>query len=290
MLTPALCRELYEASLDSVQVTLYSADDSHPQHAGRAARFCGTPSRASAARWRRGLNVSVNTPLCKPEPGLCRHAHAGPQPGRALCHCSGLIPAGRAESTASPRHPPDARRTGRCAAHRAGRRRPLGHGTGFQQAPGWLDDGTLRALGFAQTPALRGVPVQHGHCAGRHRTALPELAARPGAGQHPAPAVAAHLGFADLPPHPPPKRQNAPRLPRWGPPRSKRRASHERTDPPAPRRRACAPRQPPRCFCAWLPRGCARPGPTLTASAATPSRWTRAPTAAPTSPMTSTGR
>ena len=62
MLTPALCRELYEASLDSVQVTLYSADEATHNTLVGAAGFA-TPSRASAARWRRG-SMSASTRRC----------------------------------------------------------------------------------------------------------------------------------------------------------------------------------------------------------------------------------
>lgn len=53
MLTSALCRELADASLDSVQVTLYSADEAiHNTLVGAPAMR--TPSAASAMRWRRG--------------------------------------------------------------------------------------------------------------------------------------------------------------------------------------------------------------------------------------------
>lgn len=53
MLTSALCRELADASLDSVQVTLYSADEAiHNTLVGAPA--IRTPSAASAMRWRRG--------------------------------------------------------------------------------------------------------------------------------------------------------------------------------------------------------------------------------------------
>ena len=211
MLTPALCRELYEASLDSVQVTLYSADEATHNTLVGAAGFADTVAGIRSAV-EAGLNVSVNTPLCSLNRDYAATLTLAHSLGVRYATCSGLIPAGARREHGQPRHPPDARRTGRCAAHRAGRRRPLGHGTGFHK-PRLAGRRHAARVGLCADPALRGVPVQHGHCAGRHRTALPELAARPGAGQHPAPAVAAHLGFADLPPHPPPKRQNAPRLP-----------------------------------------------------------------------------
>ena len=50
MLTSALCRELADASLDSVQVTLYSADEAIHN------TLVGAPGYADtiAMRWRRG--------------------------------------------------------------------------------------------------------------------------------------------------------------------------------------------------------------------------------------------
>ncbi len=39
LLTPALCQKLYEASLDSVQVTLYSHDKDIPQRPGGCRRL-----------------------------------------------------------------------------------------------------------------------------------------------------------------------------------------------------------------------------------------------------------
>ncbi len=62
--TPDLCRELYEASLDSVQITLYSWDSGiHDSLVGRKGGFYGTTRHPNALN--AGLNVSVNTPLCR---------------------------------------------------------------------------------------------------------------------------------------------------------------------------------------------------------------------------------
>ena len=63
LLTPELCRRLYEASLDSVQVTLYSADAAVHNTLVGAPGFDDTVQgirNAVAA----GLMTSVNTPLC----------------------------------------------------------------------------------------------------------------------------------------------------------------------------------------------------------------------------------
>lgn len=65
LLTPGLCHDLYEASLDSVQITLYSWDETvHNRLVGVSTGFCNTVKglrNALAAE----LNVSVNTPLCR---------------------------------------------------------------------------------------------------------------------------------------------------------------------------------------------------------------------------------
>ena len=63
LLTPELCRRLYGASLDSVQVTLYSHDPAVHNALVGAEGFDDTVTgirNAVAA----GLSVSVNTPLC----------------------------------------------------------------------------------------------------------------------------------------------------------------------------------------------------------------------------------
>lgn len=63
MLTPELCAGLYEASLDSVQVTLYSAEGNiHNQLVGTNG-FNDTVQGIRHAV-EAGLIVSVNTPLC----------------------------------------------------------------------------------------------------------------------------------------------------------------------------------------------------------------------------------
>ena len=63
LLTPELCAKLYDASLDSVQVTLYSAEGNiHNQLVG-VNGFNDTVQGIRHAV-EAGLIVSVNTPLC----------------------------------------------------------------------------------------------------------------------------------------------------------------------------------------------------------------------------------
>lgn len=63
-LTPALAESLREAGLDSVQITLYSSDNEVHNSLVGASRFTDTVAGIRAAL-EAGLDVSVNTPLCR---------------------------------------------------------------------------------------------------------------------------------------------------------------------------------------------------------------------------------
>lgn len=104
-LTPQLCRRLYEASLDSVQVTLYSWDEeTHNRLVGVPANpdtgFRKTVQGITNAL-EAGLNVSVNTPLCRDNRDY--QATLGYLKGLGICYvtCSGLIETGNASSDTS---------------------------------------------------------------------------------------------------------------------------------------------------------------------------------------------
>ncbi len=107
--------------------------------------------------------------------------------------CSGLIPAGNAETAAS-------RAVRLTSAELEDVLRPAmeyAAANGMEinfTSPGWLPEETLRTLGFTN-PQLRRLSVQHGDCAGRHRAALPELADRQGTGNM-LRTLAAHLATA----------------------------------------------------------------------------------------------
>ena len=100
MLTSMMCKDLHAASLDAVQITFYSADaDIHNALVG-VDGYTDTVNgikNALAA----DLNVSLNTPLCslnRDYLSVVRFAH---ELGVRYLTCSGLIPAGNAESDAS---------------------------------------------------------------------------------------------------------------------------------------------------------------------------------------------
>ena len=100
LLTPQLCRALAEASLDSVQVTLYAADaEAHNA-------LVGAPGFDETVRGIRnavdaGLIVSVNTPLCSLNRDYAATLRFAAALGVRYATCSGLIPSGGAEGAES---------------------------------------------------------------------------------------------------------------------------------------------------------------------------------------------
>ncbi|MBQ3532345.1 MAG: radical SAM protein, partial [Oscillospiraceae bacterium] len=151
LLTPALCRELYEASLDSVQVTLYAADaDTHNALVG-APGFDDTVQGIRNAV-EAGLIVSINTPLCslnRDYAATLRFVHSL---GVRYATCSGLIPSGDAlgeDSRATALNAEDLAAILREATAAAA---ALGMELDFT-SPGWLDEPTLRSLGLQLIPS-----------------------------------------------------------------------------------------------------------------------------------------
>lgn len=109
MLTSLLCRDLFDASLDSVQVTLYSADEGTHNTLVGAAGYTDTVNgiqNALAA----GLHVSLNTPLCSLNRDYRATVEFAHSLGIRYLSCSGLIPAGGAacEASRATRLTPDA--------------------------------------------------------------------------------------------------------------------------------------------------------------------------------------
>lgn len=100
LLSEELCKNLYKASLDSVQVTLYSYDkDIHNELVG-GNHFDETIQgikNAVAA----GLDVSVNTPLCSKNSDYVNTVVFASKLGVKFFSCSGLIPSGNATKEAS---------------------------------------------------------------------------------------------------------------------------------------------------------------------------------------------
>lgn len=151
MLTPHLCKELADASLDAVQVTLYSADEAVHNTLVGAPGYADTVAgirNAVAA----GLHVSLNTPLCSLNRDYRATLALAKDLGVRYLTCSGLIPAGGAQTEAS-------RATRLSPVELAGILREamdFARQNGLEVAftsPGWLPDETLLGLGFSQIPS-----------------------------------------------------------------------------------------------------------------------------------------
>ena len=100
LLTTPMCRELYEASLDAVQVTLYSWDAAVHNELVGAPGFEDTVSGIRNAL-EAGLNVSINTPLCSKNADYRKTLEFIHDLGVRYVTCSGLIPAGGAKTEKS---------------------------------------------------------------------------------------------------------------------------------------------------------------------------------------------
>ena len=100
LLTETLCRDLREASLDAVQVTLYSDDPAVHNELVGADHFDDT-IRGIRNAVAAGLNVSINTPLCTKNRDWKGLLRLGKELGVRYYTCSGLILTGEAAGGAS---------------------------------------------------------------------------------------------------------------------------------------------------------------------------------------------
>lgn len=100
LLTEELCKKLYAASLDSVQVTLYSADAQVHNTLVGTDGFDDTVQgiRNTLAA---GLNLSINTPLCSVNKNYIQTLAFAHKLGVRYVTCSALIPSGNALGEAS---------------------------------------------------------------------------------------------------------------------------------------------------------------------------------------------
>ena len=151
LLTPELCRRLYEASLDSVQVTLYSHDPAVHNALVGAEGFDDTVTgirNAVAA----GLSVSVNTPLCSLNTDYAATVRFVHELGVRYVTCSGLIPSGSAEGAESratcltEEQLTDVLRRAVTVAEELGMEMDF-------TSPGWLKEETLRSMGLTLVPS-----------------------------------------------------------------------------------------------------------------------------------------
>lgn len=100
LLTKKLCKELYEASLDSVQVTLYSNNPEIHNKLVGAPNFDKTVQGIKNAI-QAGLNVSINTPLCSLNKDYVSTLIFAKDLGVIYASSSGLIVTGNAKKEES---------------------------------------------------------------------------------------------------------------------------------------------------------------------------------------------
>ena len=151
LLTPELCRQLYEASLDSVQVTLYSADPAIHNALVGAEGFDDTVAgiRSAVAA---GLSVSVNTPLCSVNSDYVATLRFVHGLGVRYVTCSGLIPSGSALGTESRATALTEQQLTDVLSAAVKTAEELEMEIDFT-SPGWLKEETLRALGLTLIPS-----------------------------------------------------------------------------------------------------------------------------------------
>ena len=100
LLTEELCQKLYQASLDSVQVTFYSVNsEEHNQLVG-APNWEKTVTGIKNAI-KAGLPISINTPLCSTNKNYLETLKYLNELGIKYVSCSGLIVTGNAKTEAS---------------------------------------------------------------------------------------------------------------------------------------------------------------------------------------------
>ena len=151
LLTPELCRRLYEASLDSVQVTLYSHDPAIHNALVGAEGFDDTVTGIKNAVTA-GLSVSVNTPLCSLDTDYAATVRFVHELGVRYDTCSGLIPSGSAEGAESQA----TRLTEEQLTDVLRRAVTVAEELGMEMdftSPGWLKEETLRSLGLTLVPS-----------------------------------------------------------------------------------------------------------------------------------------
>jgi MoaA/NifB/PqqE/SkfB family radical SAM enzyme len=144
LLTKELCKKLYDASLDSVQVTLYSYDATvHNQLVGAPMHHKTVEGIKNALE--AGLNLSINTPLCtinKDYVETLKYAH---NLGVVYVTCSGLIVTGNAEKEASRRTQLSSEELYEIIKEA----KAFCDANGMQMSftsPGWIEEEKLRAL------------------------------------------------------------------------------------------------------------------------------------------------
>ena len=151
LLTPQLCHDLYEASLDSVQVTLYSAAPAIHDTLVGADGFEDTV-RGIRNAVEAGLIVSVNTPLCSVNADYAETLQFVHSLGVRYVTCSGLIPSGAAVGEESRATALSSEELEKILSEASA----VAHGLGMEMdftSPGWLSEEALHSMGLHLVPS-----------------------------------------------------------------------------------------------------------------------------------------
>lgn len=151
LLSAELCARLFEASLDSVQITLYSRDAQvHNRLVG--AENWGKTAEGIRNALGAGLSVSVNTPLCALNEGYAETLEFLCGLGVRYVTCSGLILTGNAQEKSSAQ----TRLSSDALCDILGRAAPFCREHGMElnfTSPGWVEPEKLLALGLSAVPS-----------------------------------------------------------------------------------------------------------------------------------------
>ncbi|MBE6939998.1 MAG: radical SAM protein [Ruminococcaceae bacterium] len=151
LLTKELCGRLYEASLDSVQVTLYSAEETVHNTLVGAPGYQDTIAGIGNAV-EAGLIVSINTPLCSLNRNYADTLRLAHSMGVRYATCSGLIPSGGAAGEESMATRLSAEELEQILREAVEVTRELGMELDFT-SPGWLAEDILRGMGLQLVPS-----------------------------------------------------------------------------------------------------------------------------------------
>jgi len=147
-LSPGLANELKAASLDAIQITLYSdRADIHDKLVGKEGAWAKTIEAISHAV-RAGLCVSVNTPLTRANADYASMLHVLYSMGITFVSCSGLIWAGAAQANMGNGESLTSDELYAVLQKAMVTATNLGMEVSFT-SPGWLNSEHLRKLGLA---------------------------------------------------------------------------------------------------------------------------------------------
>lgn len=151
LLKKALCRKLYEASLDSLQITLYSADPVKHNALVGAENWALTIEGIKNALGA-NLDLSINTPLCTINRDYIETLKLIKELGVRYVSCSGMIVAGNAREEESVRTQLKPDEIYDILKNAFSFCKENGIDINFT-SPGWVDDKKLLEIGFKSTPA-----------------------------------------------------------------------------------------------------------------------------------------